>query len=673
MRDNNFNNQLLRFKMKKNAFYKSSIFIFLSFLFTLYGCTLTNKSATNIKLPILFSDNMVLQRDKNIPVWGTAEPGGEVIVKIAEQQKSTEVTEDGKWRIDLQPMSVGGPYDLTIIGMDTISYKNVMVGEVWICSGQSNMEMPVRNCNNFEEEIANADFPNIRLFQVNQTTGYQPLDTINSAGWDECSPKTIPNFSAAAYYFGRKLFKELDVPIGLINTPFGGTPVESWISSKALKVIPEFREELEKMDSTLEQAQNQDNFQAELKLKKKIINRGDIGFNNGKPNWNNPELDVADWDTMDLPIKWEKAGYPDLDGIMWFRKAINIPASMIGNDLIMSLGPINDYDITWFNGVKVGSMLDANLPRVYKIPMSLVMPGKNVIVIKVEDVGYSGGIWGKANQMFIANNSDEKISIAGKWLYKIGFDRKVLGPKAHIPTVLNNAMIHPLIPFAIQGAIWYQGEANAGRAHQYQTLFPIMIKDWRSQWNQGDFPFLFVQLANFNVLQTEPKDDDWAELREAQLMTLSLPNTGMAVTIDIGDAKDIHPKNKQDVGKRLALNALNLVYDKEIEYSGPIYKTNTIEGNKINLTFGHVYSGLTTPKNEVLKGFSIAGGDKKFYWAQAEIKGDNIVVWNDKIKNPVAVRYAWASNPICNLYNKAGLPASPFRTDSWPGITEGKK
>ncbi|RLD60489.1 MAG: 9-O-acetylesterase, partial [Bacteroidetes bacterium] len=482
------------------------------------------------------------------------------------------------------------------------------------------------------------------------------------------------NFSAAAYFFGRKLFKELNVPIGLINSSFGGTPAESWTSAEALKVIPEFREEIKTMDSSFhEQIRNQGNFQAELKLRKEIIKRGDIGYDNGKPIWNKPDLDVTGWNTMNLPIKWEKAGYPDLDGIMWFRKEIKIPASMIGTDLIMSLGPINDYDITWFNGVKVGSMIDANIPRDYKIPMLLVKPGKNIIVIKVEDIGFSGGVWGKADQMFIANNSGEKMSIAGKWLYKIGFDRKVLGPKQHIPTVLNNGMIHPLIPFAIQGAIWYQGEANASRAHQYQTLFPIMIKDWRSQWNQGDFPFIFVQLANFNELPTELKDDDWAELREAQLMALSLPNTGMAVTIDIGDAKDIHPKNKQEVGKRLALYALAEVYGKDIAYSGPMYKSMEIKEGKIRLQFNHTNNGLKIKGSDQLKGFTIAGADKKFVWADAKIEGNEIVVWNSKIKNPVAIRYAWASNPICNLYNGSELPASPFRTDDWKGITYGKK
>jgi len=658
--------------MKKHII--SFIILPLFFLFITSGCQKINSPAKDISLNSLFTDNMVLQQKQDIPIWGKAESGGEVLVKLNQQQKKTIVDDDGNWKVSLSPVPAGGPYELVISGEENYTIKNVMVGEVWICSGQSNMEMPVRNCNNYEEEITNADFPNIRLLQVNYATSYYPLDTINSSGWDECSSETIPNFSAAAYFFGRKLFKELNVPIGLINASFGGTPAESWTSAKALKVIPEFREEIEIMDSSFhEKIRNQNNFQTELKLREEIIKRGDIGYDNGKPNWNNPDLDVADWNTMNLPVKWEKAGYPDLDGVMWFRKEINIPASMIGTDLMMSLGPINDYDVTWFNGVKVGGMLDANIPRDYKILMSLVKPGKNIIVIKVEDIGYSGGVWGKEDQMFIANNSGKKISIAGKWIYKTGFDRKVLGPKQHIPTVLNNAMIHPLIPFAIQGAIWYQGEANASRAHQYQTLFPVLIKDWRSQWNQGDFPFIFVQLANFNELQTEPKDDDWAELREAQLMTLSLPNTGMTVTIDIGDAKDIHPKNKQDVGKRLALNALARVYGKDLAYSGPMYKSMEIEENKIRLQFNHTKNGLKIKGGNQLKGFAIAGSDKKFVWADAKIEGNEIVVWNSKIENPTAVRYAWAANPICNLFNGADLPASPFRTDDWEGLTYGKK
>ena len=668
---------------KKSTFTKSNFLIFISILFTLSSCTYSNKPASNIILPILFSDNMVLQRNINIPIWGMAEPGSEVFVEIAGQQKSAEVTKDGKWRIDFRPMSAGGPYDLTIFGIDTITCKNVMIGEVWLCSGQSNMEMALAGwgkINNYKEEIANADYPNIRLFQVKHTTSTQPIDTINCNGWDECSPETISDFSSVAYFFGRKLFKELNIPIGLIHTSWGGTPAEAWTSSEALKKLSDYRDEVELIESTShKQIQTMEEYQTKIKLREEKIKLGDSGFENGQPIWNNPQLDLSGWKTMNLPTRWENAGYPNLDGIMWYRKEINLTASMADTDLTLHLGPVNDIDITWFNGKKVGGLNDADLPRVYKISKSFIKPGKNVIVVNVQDIGYSGGIWGKEDQMFIENDNGNKISIAGEWLYKVGFDTKVLGSKPRSPkdpnrpTVLFNAMIHPLIPFAMQGAIWYQGESNAGRAYQYQTLFPTMIKDWRNQWNQGDFPFLFVQLANFKELQTEPKDDDWAELREAQLMTLSLPNTGMAVAIDIGDAIDIHPKNKQEVGRRLALNALNLVYKQAIDYSGPIYKRNSIEGNKIRLTFDHTDGGLTTPADEELKGFTIAGSDKNFYWAQAEIDGSSIVVWNEKIENPVAVRYAWASNPICNLYNKVGLPASPFRTDIWPGITEKKK
>ena len=666
--------------MMKNTFTKSSFLIFLSLFFILSGFTSSKKQATNIKLSSIFSDNMVLQRDKNIPIWGTAEPGGEVIAELAGQKQATEVPEDGNWRIDFNPMSAGGPYELTIIGTHTITYKNVLIGEVWVCSGQSNMEMTLTYSKNYKEEVAMADYPSIRLFQVKRTTSNQPLDTINGDGWNECNSETIPNFSAVAYFFGRKLFNELNVPIGLIHSSWGGTPAEAWTSGETLKLLPAFRNEVELIESTLnEQLLSSEEYEAEIKLREEKIISGDAGFDNGQYIWNNPNLDLQGWNIMKLPTKWENAGYPNLDGIMWFRKEINLPDSMTGTDLNLHLGPINDIDITWFNGVKVGGLRNADIPRNYKIPKSIVKTGKNVIVVNVHDIAFSGGLWGNADQMFIESSNGTNLSLAGEWLYKIGFDTQILDPRPQSPndpnrpTVLFNSMLHPLIPYAIQGAIWYQGESNAGRAYQYQTLFPAMIKDWRCKWNQGDFPFLFVQLANFMELKTEPKDDEWAELREAQLKTLFLPNTGMAVTIDIGEADDIHPKNKQDVGKRLALNALNLVYDQEVEFSGPIYKKKTIEGNKLRLFFDHSESGLTTPNKEELKGFAIAGSDQKFYWAKAKIEGNSIVVWNDKIDNPTAVRYAWASNPICNLYNNAGLPASPFRTDMWRGITEGIK
>jgi sialate O-acetylesterase len=649
-------------------------------IFTIAGCSFFSYPATNISVSTLFTDNMVLQRDTTLPVWGTADAEGSVQVTINNQIKSTTVLEDGQWKVYLDKMPAGGPYDLSIMGADTLIIKNVMVGEVWICSGQSNMEMPLAGwgkIDNFKAEIAAADYPDIRLFQVKHTTSPVPLDTVNCPGWVPCSPATIPDFSSVAYFFGRKLYKDLKIPVGLIHTSWGGTPAEAWTSADALKTMPDFVAEVEAIQKAPDGEQKtMSEYQSELKAWEDQIRTGDAGYRDGKPLWNKPDLAVSDWKTMELPTRWENAGYPNLDGIMWFRKEINLPPEMAGKACELDLGPINDIDITWFNGTEVGSLRDANQPREYKIPGSLVKAGKNVIVVNVQDIGYSGGLWGKADQMVLTGQKGNKIPLAGKWLCKVGFDTKVLGPKPrspqdpNLPTVLYNGMLHPLIPYAVRGAIWYQGESNAGRAYQYRTLFPLMINDWRKKWTEGDFYFLFVQLANFKPLQTEPQDDDWAELREAQLMALSLPNTGMAVTIDIGNADDIHPKNKQEVGRRLALNALHLVYGEDIPYSGPIYKSMTIEGNKIRLTFDHVDGGLQAKNGENLRGFTIAAADRKFVWADAKIDGETILVSKSGIDMPVAVRYAWASNPVCNLYNKAGLPASPFRTDNWPGVTQ---
>jgi len=671
-------------KKGEGAMKNARVLVSLSFLFIYVAvCSFFAGPAKNLNLPTLFSDNMVFQRDMPLPVWGTASPGGKVQVEFANQSKTAVVQKDGKWKVILDKMQAGGPFQLKIVGKQTKLYKNVMVGEVWICSGQSNMEMPVDGWGkvmNYKEEIANANYPNIRLFQVKHTTSVVPLDTVNCAGWEECSPKTIPDFSAAAYFFGRHLYKDLKVPIGLIHTSWGGTIAEAWTSGEALKTLPDFVDAVKKIEAqSAEKGDPMVKYKADLKKWNENITKTDSGFSNGIPVWNNPALKTSGWKTMKLPTLWEKAGYPNLDGAVWFRKKVNIPASMTGKDLMLHLGPINDRDITWFNGTKVGSHDHVNELRDYKIPAALVKAGTNTIVVRVFDIGGNGGIYGKARQMSLESSTGKRISLAGSWLFKIGYDMKTMPPQPRSPedpnrpTVLYNAMLHPLIPYAIRGAIWYQGESNAGRAYQYRTLFPTMIKDWRAHWGEGNFPFLFVQLANWQAKQTKPVDDAWAELREAQLMALSLPNTGMAVTIDIGNPNDIHPKNKQEVGRRLALNALKLVYGKDVVNSGPIYKSMAIEGNKIRLSFTHVDGGLVAKGGKRLKGFAIAGKDQKFVWANAKIDGKTIRVWSNRVPHPVAVRYAWAINPICNLYNKAGLPASPFRTDQWKGITQDAK
>lgn len=634
--------------------------------------------AKNIALNPLFTNNMVLQQKQDIPIWGTGEPGGEVQVTLVNQQKKAIIDKDGKWKLKLSPVDAGGPYQLIISGENTYKINNVMVGEVWICSGQSNMEMAVSaswgHVNNHQEEVKNANYPNIRILMVDKEMAISPQENFNSEGWKECSPETISGFSAVAYFFGRRLSKELNVPIGLIQTAWGGTVVETWASAKSLKNINEFEYEIDALNSGVfevkmhNKSYSKDQLvwvnEVQESLKKSgILNRSytQIGY------------DTKNWKTLEVPKVWEDQNI-DFNGVMWVKKEIDIPDSWNGKELSLNFEAINDYDITYFNGKQIGSKPNANMPRNYIIPKDLVKAGKNEITVMVLDIGNNGGIFGNPEKAIIGYSDTEKISLAGKWKYKMDkFDLNTIShppvwdlPVAqNRPTVLYNAMINPLLPYGIRGAIWYQGESNASRAMQYRKLFKALITDWREIWQQGDFPFLFVQLANFLKIYDEPVDESWSYLREAQTMALELPNTGMAVTIDIGDDKDIHPKNKQDVGKRLALNALAKVYKKDIPYSGPMYKSMKIEGNKIRLQFTNTDKGLKIKGDQLLKGFAMAGEDKVFVWAQAKIEGNEIIVQNSKIKKPVAVRYAWASNPVCNLYNGADLPASPFRTDDW--------
>ncbi len=670
--------------MSQKRTMKPFMLVTLLYLLTIMGCQ-NSQPARNISLNPLFTDNMVLQQKQEISIWGKADPGGEVVITLNEQQKKGIVDEAGNWRVNLSPVPAGGPYELGISGEDTIRIENVLVGEVWVCSGQSNMEMAVDaswgKVNNSKEEVANANYPNIRLLMVDKVMADTLQDNFESDGWKVCSSATLPEFSAVAYFFGRHLQGELDVPIGLIESTWGGTVVEAWTSEKSLKRIPEFTDlvnELEIDESTDEEKaaaikKKLDEWPDKIEQILKEKGTFDHGFQ--KPDYN-----TDNWETMKLPTTWEETGL-EYDGVVWFSKQVSIPSSWKGEDMTLSLGKINDYDITWFNGKRVGRGTDVSDFRDYKIPAALVKDGDNKIVVQVLDIGNVGGLYGPAKKMKLVGKADS-VPLTGNWKYKIDpikVDKNKLPEKptrnsgANRPTVLYNGMINPLLPYGIRGAIWYQGEGNADRAHQYRTLFGTLIKDWRNAWGIGDFPFLFVQLANFMDIKSQPADDAWAELREAQTMTLELPNIGMAVTIDIGDALDIHPKNKQDVGKRLALNALAKVYDKDIPYCGPMYKSMKIDANKIRLQFTHTDKGLKIEGSKTLKGFAIAGEDKKFVWAEAKIDGDEIVAWNSNIKNPLAVRYAWASNPICNLYNGANLPASPFRTDDWEGLTYGKK
>jgi len=587
--------------------------------------------------------------------------------------------------------AAGGPYEMTISGKNTLTIKNILAGEVWVCSGQSNMEFSVGAMEGWKsgvfdvkQEIASADYPKIRLFTVQKKVADTPQsDCVGN--WQLCSPQTVGGFSAVAYFFGRELHSNLNVPVGLIHTSWGGTPAEAWTSARVLKTLPDFKGAIEEIEQARANPEP-----LKKKYEQQMLDwqkKNDLSGPDGK-GCTDVNYDDSGWEQMELPQYWEQAGLADFDGLVWFRKDIEIPQSWTGRELVLELGPIDDMDVTWANGIRVGGIETPGhwqTARQYKIAPTVIKAGRNVIAVRVLDTGGGGGIYGSAEQMKIrpAEAAGEAaISLAGRWRYKKGYDLKSIPPQPrpplpvnnqNAPTALYNGMLAPLIPYSIQWAIWYQGESNAGQAYQYRRLFPAMIQNWRNDWNEGDFPFLFVQLANFMAAKPDPSDSAWAELREAQTMTLALPNTGMAVIIDIGDANDIHPKNKQDVGKRLALWALAKTYGKKLVYSGPIYKSMRIEGHNIILRFDHVGGGLVAMGGEPLKGFAITGADRKFVWADARIDGQTVVVTSNKIPEPVAVRYGWADNPVCNLYNKEGLPATPFRTDDWPGVTANKK
>ncbi len=622
----------------------------------------------------LFTDGAVLQRDVPVPIWGFTDPGKEVTVSLAGKTAGAAADARGKWMVRVGPFPAGGPSTLTVSGPRTETVKDVLFGDVWICSGQSNMEMGIAGVENAKEEIASADFPRIRLFTVEKLVAVEPQE-VPRGRWLPCSPRTVSEggwggFSAVGYFFGRHLHRELGVPIGLIHTSWGGTVAEAWVSAGALKTMPDFRPYVDQIEE-LAAAERSGVLDLE-KLRAGWWRKNDPG-SAGEPGWADAALDTAGWKSMDLPGNWEQAALPGFDGVVWFRKTFDLPAAWEGKDLLLHLGPIDDADTTWVNGVKVGSLAEWTQPRDYRVPAKAFRPGRNAIAVRVLDTAGNGGFVGKPQDLRIevaGGSGGESLSLAGGWSYRettpLAKAGPLPGPTQGNPnnvTVLSNGMIAPLIPFAIRGAIWYQGESNAGRALQYRTLLPVLIKDWRSRFGVGDFPFLIVELANFMETKPEPGESQWAELREAQLLTArAVPAAAVAVAIDIGDARDIHPKNKQEVGRRLALAAEAIAHGRKVESSGPLYKGMEREGRAIRLSFDHLGGGLVA-KGGRLQGFAIAGEDRNFVWAEARIDGDTVVVSSPKVEKPVAVRYAWADNPVANLYNQAGLPASPFRTD----------
>ncbi|RPI04113.1 MAG: sialate O-acetylesterase [Ignavibacteriae bacterium] len=625
---------------------------------------------SQVRLPKLLSDGMVLQRNTDIKIWGWAAPNEQVTVQFLKSTHYTSADSNGEWNVLLTRLAAGGPYTMQIIASNTITISDVMVGDVWLCSGQSNMELPMRRVSPiYQHEIASSENNAIRYFAVPQKYNFCiPQTDLEFGSWKKTNPENVLSFSAVAYFFAQELYETYHVPIGLINASLGGSPAESWISEDALQKFPLLNEELQKFkdSSAIRQIEESDN--QRIHAWYDLSGKKDAGYKAGSKSWKDPKFNSSKWPVMKIPGYWLSTKLGPVNGVVWFRKDIRIPSSWTGQPAKLNLGRIVDADSVFVNGVCVGSTGYQYPPRRYEIPARILKNGKNSLVVRViSNIGNGGFVPDKPYELIVKGKTKD---LKGDWRYQLGAEMEPLAGQTFVrwkPTGLYNAMIHPLLNYTIKGAVWYQGESNAGRPIEYRELFPALIRNWRDKWNQGDFPFLFVQLPNFMEPTLQPSESNWALLREAQLKSLSSPKTGMAVAIDLGEWNDIHPLNKKDVGRRLALAAEKVAYDDaRIVFSGPIYESMKINGNNIELTFSNVGTGLVTKGKDELKYFSIAGADKKFIWAKAKLGFNKVVVWNDTLMNPVAVRYAWADNPEgANLYNKEGLPASPFRTDEW--------
>lgn len=617
-----------------------------------------------LKLPRLISDGAVLQRDVSLTIWGWASADENVSVTLNGKTYSTKADTDGNWKIALPPQQAGGPHELHFKGKNEITVSNVLFGDVWVCSGQSNMELPMERVKEkYRDVIAQATNPNIREFLVADKYDFKKehLD-LDAGSWKSVSPETVLGFSAVAYFFARDLYAAYNVPIGLINSALGGSPAEAWMSEDALKQFPDAWSELQRFkdDNLIKEIEQRD--QQNSRQWYARLNATDPGL----MKWHDAELDDSDWNEMTLPGYWADGPTGNVNGSMWFRKKINVPASFINKSGSLWVGRIVDADSVFVNGKFVGTTSYQYPPRRYSFGPDVLKAEENIISIRViSNAGRGGFVPDKP--YFLAVGADT-LDLKGTWKYKQGSVMPPQEAQTFIrwkPGGLYNRMISPLLNYSIKGVIWYQGESNTRDPKQYKEVFPAMIKNWRDKWKQGNFPFLFVQLANFMEISSEPTESSWAETRQAQFEALSLPNTGMAVIIDAGEWNDIHPLNKEDVGKRLALAARHVAYgEKNVVHSGPLYQSHKIKKNKVIITFSNTGSGLMAKGGGELKYFSIAGADKKFVWAQATIKKNKVVVWSDQVHKPVVVRYAWADNPEgANLYNKEGLPASPFTTE----------
>lgn len=663
-------------------------------LLLLAGCSLFEKPELSGEFTVhkVYGDHMVLQCRRPIKISGTAEPGKAVTVTLADDQAVAVADEKGRWTAVLPERKPGGPFTVTVAGKDVnVEFSDVLIGEVWFCSGQSNMQMPVSGNNprfralGHEREVANAKYPKIRLYNEKRVVAPSaPAEETEGPGWAVCSPETVVPFSAAGYFFGRQLFEDLegDVPIGLINSSWGGTRIEPWIPKFAyenagreqeLAVIATNSMSAEELKALYEKKQAESK-QAYVVWEKRFYGDNAEAWA-ASDAWTKPEFDDSGWEDVALP------GFfgTEYDGAAMFRKTVEIPQEWAGKELVLTLGPVDDCDETFFNGVKIGGIgADTpkywETPRVYTIPAEQVKSGKAVIAVRASDLYGSGGILGPELKLAVKQASGQPIDLTGTWKSKVIFkaDIKKIGQRPptspdslasvlspQFPSTLYNSMVAPWTVYPIRGVIWYQGESNAGLYEDYMVLFPLLINSWREAWHDPEMPFIFVQLSAFKA------NGAWPQMREVQTATLKLPNTGMAVTIDAGNPVDIHPANKQVVGYRLACEAGRLCYGRKRLSAGPYYERMEVEDGKIRIHFTNIGAGLKLKNGLAPKGFVIAGADGAFVPAEAKIDGDTVLVWSDKVKEPTAVRYAWSDAPEeINFYNVDDFPVCPFRTDT---------
>ena len=616
----------------------------------------------------IFGDNMVLQRDKTDIVWGWSEPGDKVDVEIAGKTTSTVAGSDHRWEAKISPPPAGGPYTVTIKSRQTIELHNVLVGDVWLCGGQSNMQVGLIRARDGDTEVKSANYPEIRFFAVAGHAAYHHTDNVEGS-WRIVTPETADHVSAVAYYFARKVQQEIHVPIGLVVDAMGGTPAEAWTSATALRPLKDFDIPLGELDKLAAAgAPEYGNYVMHW------YDQYDIGL---KGNWPAPDFDDSSWKTVDIPGGFAELTSPEAPALAWFRREIVLPDPLSAGHATLYLGPVERMDTAYINGTQVGASAWVENPRVYAIPEGLLKSGRNTVAIRVLKSKPQGGFLAKPEDLRLELGDQTSIPFAGKWRGRLSVDLRAPQPLPIgyenwpvIPSVLYEGMLAPLAPLSITGALWYQGEQNSERGYQYRKLLPVMIADWRKLFEQGDFPFYIVSLPAFGQRSSTPIDDAWAATRESQaIVAATVPNSCLAVTIDTGDPDNLHPKDKRPVGERLALCALAQHYGKKVVDAGPTLASVERLSGAIRLHLAHADGGLVT-KGGKLEEFSIAGDDRKWYWAEAHIEGDTVVVSSRLVPNPKEVRYAWQSNPAATLYNGAGLPAVPFRTDSWTGVTE---